>query len=67
MNPGSIPCPNCGAAWDEPCAVDCAPHIQDVDERATHLAGGIENRLPAGVPSSLVNALPCIPDGLGFE
>ena len=61
MNPGSIPCPNCGAAWDEPCAVWCAP---DVDARANHLAGSIENRLASRVASPSVSALP---DGVGFE
>ena len=67
MNPGSIPCPNCGAAWDEPCAEDCAPHLQDVDERAKHLAAGVVDGPTSSVERPLMNALPCIPDGLGFE
>ena len=75
MNPGSIPCPNCGAAWDEECAAWCAngagpldPNQQwtpeGVDARANHLAGSIENRLAGRVASPSVSALP---DGVGFE
>lgn len=65
MNPGSIPCPNCGAAWDEPCAAWCADGTPDgVDERVNHLANREMDGSADRVANPLVSA---VPDGLGFE
>ena len=52
MNLGSIPCPNCGAAWDEPCAEWCAP---GVDDRANHLAVSVVDGPAGRVASPVVN------------
>jgi len=46
--------------WDE---AEHSEQFNDVDERATHLAAGIEHRLAGSVESPLAN----VPDGLGFE
>ncbi len=61
MNPGSIPCPNCGAAWDEPCADWCAPALTEGHQHlAEPLADGPRDRVVRPSVSA-------VPDGLGFE
>ena len=51
---GSVECPNCGAASDEPCAEWCAMALT---EGSSVLTAGIEKRLAGSVPNPSVSAL----------